>query len=121
MYKILATDALKDLVAAHKAIKRWLAWCDGLSAAKKAAGLYEADLHDNNYSAWLALSIEVEKTYVAVNKRPPMPSKNRKHQMYSNAYRAAQLADVEIAPGSIRDMDDIARVIADVTAALAVS
>lgn len=113
MNTILAANALKDVVAAYKATKRWLDWCEGMSAAKANSGLYTMPEYD------VQLSIEVEKTYISVNKKPRMPSKNHKHQMYSDAYRLISIAGLDMEPGSIRDMDGIARVIAAATAAIA--
>lgn len=112
--KLIARNALKDTVAAHRAFTRWLKWCDGLHAAKIAAGVYEPAEYP------VALSIQVEREYTAANKRPGMPSKNRKHRMYADAYRAASLAGVDTSAG-IRDMAGIAEVITKVTAALAVA
>lgn len=110
-----AAAALQDTVKAYRAFTRWLTWCDGLGAAKTAAGLYELADYDT------ALSIAVEQIYTAAHKRPPMPPKERKYRMYDDAYRAASLAGVQIAPGSIRNLTGVARVIAEVTAALAVA
>jgi hypothetical protein len=124
MNSILAANALKDAVAAHKAIKRWLDWCDGLHAAKIAAGLYTEggqDLFDRDRAGWITLSISVERAYMTSNKRPPMPSKTRKYQMYSDIYRASDLAGVPAAPGSINDMVGVALAIAKVSVALLVA
>lgn len=108
-----ATANLKRVVSAHRTFTKWLAWCEGLSAARMAAKLFDK-------AEWnTAASIAVERVYEAVYKRPSMPSKDRKHQMYSDAYRAASLAGLDIAPGSISDMEGIAKVIAQVTAAIA--
>lgn len=113
MHRELAENALKDAVRAHRAFTRWLAWCDGLHAAKIASGLYESDRHDTNLSA------SIERVYIAANKPPKMPSKTRKYQMYGDIYRAAQLAGLVVEPGSISNMEGVARVIAETTAALA--
>ena len=113
MNRELAATALKDTVSAYRAITRWLTWCDGLTAAKVASGLYESAEYDT------ALSISVERVYMAANKRPAMPKKDRKYRMYDDAYRAASIAGLDVAPGSIRDLAGIADVIARVTAALA--
>lgn len=112
-HRDMAADALREAASAYRAIRRWHAWCDGLHAAKVASGLYELAEYDT------ALSIAVERSYEAANKPPAMPPKARKYRMYDAAYRAASLAGVEVEPGSIRDLDGIARVIAEVTAALA--
>lgn len=118
MNKIAAREALKDAAAAHRAFTRWLRWCDGLHAAKVVNGLF-ADDAEYNSKAWKDRSAAVERAYLAANPKPGMPSKNRKHRMYDDIYRAAVLADVDVAPGSIRDMEGVARVIAQVTSALA--
>jgi len=117
MNKILAANALKEAVAAHKAFTRWLTWCAGMHAVHVAAGMFSRE--DYNTEPWRQDMIAQERTYMAANKRPGMPSKTRKYRMYDAIYRAASLADVEVAPGSVRDMEGVARVIAQVTAALA--
>lgn len=113
-YKVAAQNALKDTVKAHKAHTRWLAWCAGLSAARKAAGLYDTP------NSWdLGKARAVDALYMEAYKRPANPSKASKYRMYDNAYRAARLAGVEVAAGSLSNLDDIATVISTVTAALA--
>jgi hypothetical protein len=113
VHRELAASALKDTIRAHRATKRWLDWCDGLNAAMKAAGVYAPTVYP------VELAVSVERAYIEANKKPRMPSKDHKHRMYASAYRAADLSDVSAGPGSINDMAGIARVIAEVTAALA--
>jgi hypothetical protein len=113
MYRESAIATLKDANRMLRATTRWLTWCDGLNAAMKAAGVYAPTVYPRD------LAIEVERTYMAANKRPSMPSKAHKHRMYGEVYRAASLADVEVAPGSIQDLAGISEVLTRVTAALA--
>lgn len=113
MNKQAAMSALADTIKAYRAHKKWLDWCDGLHAVKVASGLYDKVGFDTD------LSIALERVYAATSPKPKMPSKDAKHQMYGHAYRAAELADVNIPPGSIRTMEGIADVISWVTVALA--
>lgn len=115
-----AQFVLKETVRSHTAIKKWLDWCDGLSAAKKEAGLYRADLHREDYERWIALSIQVEKAYLASHKKPPMPSKERKLRMYDSTYRVAALVGLEVPAGSLNSLEDVFRTLTAVTVALAI-
>lgn len=117
MNKDLTKNALKDLNRRYRATTRWLTWCDGMHAVHVAAGMFTRE--DYNTESWRQDMIAQEREYSKANKRPSCPSKNHKHQMYSDAYRAAACAGLDIEPGSIRDMAGIADVIARVTAALA--
>lgn len=111
---------LKETLRSHTAIRNWFNWCDGLHAAKLAAKLFEDDA-DYNSEEWIARSVAVERAYMATHKKPSMPSKDRKHQMYARIYRAADLAGVEAPAGSINTMEDVFKTMAAVTAMLAVS
>jgi hypothetical protein len=117
MHHDSATQALKDATRMHRATVRWLTWCEWMHATHVAAGMFTRE--DYNTEPWRQDMIAQERAYMAANKRPSMPSKTHKHRMYGEVYRAAGLADVEVAPGSIRDMAGIAAVLAQVTAALA--
>lgn len=113
MNRELASSALADTMSAYRAFKRWHAWCDGLHAVKIASGLFEKPEYD------IQLSISIEKTYLEANKRPRMPSKDRKHRMYSDVYRAASLAGVEVEPGSIGTLDNVFLAMTQVASKLA--
>ncbi len=117
MNKALAQNALKDLNRRYLATTRWHTWCDGMHAVHVAAGMFERE--DYNTEPWRQDMIAQEREYMAANKRPRRPSKDHKHQMYSDAYRAAACAELEVSPGSIHDLAGITNVINLVTAALA--
>ncbi len=114
MDRELALSAFKEASDLYRSFARWLAWCDGLKAAKAAAGLFELETYDKNLGA------AVEQVYIIVNKQPKLPSKERKHQMYYATYRAASAAGVDAPTGSLRDMEGIAQALAKIAAALAV-
>lgn len=118
--RAMAQYAVKQAVSAHTAIKKWQDWCAGLTAAMKDAGLYSDDADYLSYE-WRAEARFVENKYTALNKRPPMPAKVRKHRMYDDTYRAAALVGIEVPPGSINSMEDVFRTLASVTSVLAVS
>lgn len=113
MNKALAANALADTMKAYRAFTDWHAWCEGLHAAKISAGVFEPAEFP------VELSVRVERVYLAAIKKPKMPSKTRKHKMYSDAYRAASLAGLEVPPGSISTLDGVFRVMAQVAAKLA--
>lgn len=115
-YRESAEHALKTANRMLKATDKWLNWCAGQHAVHVAAGMFTRE--DYNTEPWRQDMIAQERAYAAANKRPPMPSKNHKHRMYSEVYRAAALTGVDTSAG-IRDLDGIRATLAAVTAALA--
>lgn len=113
MNKEAAMFALTEAIESYRAYRRYADWCDGLLAAKKAAGVYDRVDYDTD------LSIAVEQVYTAVNPTPKRLSDRRMSRMFGAAYRAAVLADLDPEPGAIREIVDLTKAIAEITAALA--
>ena len=74
-----------QLAKAHRAFVRWHAYVDRICAP--AAAAVQVLPAGTPTSEWTAVySAAQEKARAAAGKAPAMPSKNRKHQMYSDAY-----------------------------------
>lgn len=115
-----AQFVLKETVRSHTALKKWQDWCAGLTAAKKAAGLFDEG-EDYGSQDWVSRSTAVERQYMLTHKRPVMPSETRKNRMYDSTYRVAALVGLDIPAGSINTMEDVFRTLTSATAVLAVS
>lgn len=89
----MAESVLKDLKSKHSRFVRWFAYCEYVSNACEAATA--GIKYDGPNGKWMAARIAAERwAEQSYGKRPAMPSKATKYQMYDDAARLHSLLNL---------------------------